>query len=354
MRCSNCGLPLSPSRTTCPRCGTTYNGTPRKGWSEQDTLLPQAGTFAPGNMPPAGPNGQPGHVEAEVPYAQWNAYPAPTFHEAPAGYSGQTPTQTGQELSPASDKDHAFFDPSPTVKKQSMPHQVPQYSEQYRLPTTPPQTISQSPGWEPTAAPLHPFPQATYNPGTPQRSQRTMRIGFSAAGICLIVGALILTFVSILAQPLLSSNTGSPQATPPSPRSTLPATIAPSPTVATPTPAGVFPGAQYITNAHMATAIDQTTGQATQYATNFTTNQRIYVTFSLNTGSQGGAVCLMWYMNTQYISQYEFAVEKNQLDNSYSYNSMSNAGTGYVEIYWATTATCTDKLLAAHVTFTVS
>jgi hypothetical protein len=181
-----------------------------------------------------------------------------------------------------------------------------------------------------------------------------MRIGFSAAGICLIAGALILTFVSILAQPLLSLNTGSPQATPPNPRSTIPATIAPSPTVATPTPAGVFPGAQYITNARMATAIDETTGQATQYATNFTTNQKIYVAFSLNTGSQSGAVCLLWYMNTQYVSQYEFPVQKNQLYNSYSFNSVSNPGTGYVEIYWATTSACTDKLLAAHVTFTVS
>src|SRR5690242_19971965 len=127
MRCSNCGLPLSPSRTTCPRCGTPYNSSPRKAWSEQDALLPQAGAFAPGNMP-ANPNMQPGgHVEGEVPYTQWNAYPAaPTFHEAPTSYGGQTLMQTGQELAPDSHKDQAFFDPSPTVKKQSMPHAVPQ------------------------------------------------------------------------------------------------------------------------------------------------------------------------------------------------------------------------------------
>src|SRR5262249_36249929 len=162
----------------------------------------------------------------------------------------------------------------------------------------------------------YPFPQAINNPGYPQSSQRTMRIGFTAAGICLIVGALILTFVSIIAQPLLSSNASVTQTAPINPKSTPPATTSPSPTTIT-TPAGSFPGAQYITNARMASAINETTGQATQYATNFATSQRIYVTFALNTGAQGGAVCLLWYLNNQFISRYEFSVGKNQLYNSY-------------------------------------
>lgn len=354
MRCSNCGLPLSPSRTTCPRCGTPYNGSPRKAWSEQDALLPQAGAFAPGNMP-AGPNVQQGHVEGEVPYAQWNAYPAaPTFHEAPTSYGGQAPTQTGQELSPASDKDHAFFDPSPTVKKQSMPHAVPPKLEPSWPPTTPPQAMPQPPSWTTTPAPPGIFPQSTYNPVPSPKIRRNVRIGFTAAGICLIAGALILTFVSIMAQPLLSANISSPQVTPTNLRSTPLATQHPSPTIVTPTPTQTFPGTQYITNARMASAIDSATGQATQYTTTFLTNQRIYVTFTINTVSQAGAVCLLWYINGQYVSRYEFAVAKSQLYNSYSYNSMSNSGPGYVEIYWATTVACTDKLLAAHVTFTVS
>lgn len=353
MRCSNCGLPLSPSRITCLRCGTNYNGSPKKAWSEQDALLPQAGTFTPENMP-IGPNAQLGPVEAEISHAQWNAYPAPPSHEAPTNYSGQAPMQTGLELSPVSDKDHAFFDPSPTIKKQSMPHPIPQKLEPNWYPTTPPQAMSQPSGWTTPPTPLGIFPQATYHTGTSPSIPQTMRIGFTASGICLIAGALILMFVFIMAQPLLSVNISSTQVKSIDSSKTPLATIYPSPTIATPTPTQILPGAQYITNARMASAIDAATGQATQYATNFPANQRIYVAFALNTGSQSGAVCLLWYMNKQYISQYEFPVGKNQLYNSYSYNSMSNAGTGYVEIYWATTVACTDKLLAAHVTFTVS
>jgi hypothetical protein len=345
MRCSNCGLPLSPSRTNCPRCGTTYNESPRKVRSEQDGLPPQAGAFAAGNIS-ASPNVQPGHVEAGIPYAQWNAYSTPTLHEAPASYP---PVEVGQEPFPDSDKEPAFFDPSPTIKKQSMPHQVPQQLEQNWVP----QPMSQSSGWTPMPAPMRPFSQAVYTPATLQRSQRTMRIGFTAAGICLIAGALILTFVSIMAQPLLSSN--SPQATYTNTSNTPPVTASPSPTVPTPTPPEIFPGAQYITNARMASAVNENTAQATQYATNFTANQNIYVTFTLNTGNQGGAVCLRWYMNNQYVNHYEFAaVGKNLTYNSYSFTSMSTPGTGYVEVYWASTAACTDKLLAQHVTFMVS
>jgi hypothetical protein len=156
-----------------------------------------------------------------------------------------------------------------------------------------------------------------------------------------------------MAQPLLTANTSPLQTTPINPRNT-PAITHPSPAVATLTPTEVFPGAQYITNAQMASAVDKVTGQATQYTTNFSTNQRMYVTFAINAGQQGGAVCFRWYMNNQYISHYEFPVAKGQLYNSYSYNSMSNPGTGYVEVYWAATVACTDRLLAARATFTVS
>lgn len=352
MRCSNCGFLLSPSHaTTCPRCGTKYDGMSKNAWSEQDALFPQAGSLAPENAP-VNPNVQPGHVEAEAPYAQWNAYSAPTFHDAPTNYSGQAPMQAGLEITPASDKDYASFDLSPTVKKQSMPHPILQKPEPNWPPTTPPQAMAQSSSW--MNSPSGHFPQATYNPASPPRIQRTTRLGFTVAGICLIVGGLILTFVSIMAQPLLSVDTSSFQTTPITPRNTSPAITHPSPAVATLTPTEVFPGAQYITNAQMASAVDKVTGQATQYATNYSTNQRIYVTFAINAGQQGGAVCLRWYMNNQYISHYEFSVGKNQLYNSYSYNSTSNPGTGYVEVYWATTVACTDKLLAARATFTVS
>jgi len=293
---------------------------------------------------------QPGNFGSGVPYApQWNAYPAPTFHEAPASYS----VEAEQLAFPAPDKEQAFFDPSPTIKKQSMPHHVPPQPDNWHAAPAS-QTMSQSPGWTFAPAQIPPFALVRRDiSGNDQRRQRDMRIGFTASSICLIAGALILTFVSIMAQPLLSSNTASSQATHTDTSTTYSATTVPSPAI-TPTPHENLPGAQYITDARMASEINESTGQATQYATNFTVNHRIYVTFALNTGNQGGAVCLIWYMNKQYISQYAFPVGKNQLYNSYSYNSMSSAGSGYVEIYWASTVACTNKLLAEHVTFMVS
>lgn len=293
---------------------------------------------------------QPGNFESGVPYApQWNAYPAPTFHEAPASYS----VEAEQLAFPAPDKEQAFFDPSSTIKKQSMPHHVPPQLDSWHA-TPASQTMSQSPGWTFAPAPMPPFALVRRDTsGDDQRRQRSMRIGFTASSICLIAGALILTFVSIMAQPLLSSNIRSSQSTPMDASTAYSATVGPL-SIVTPTPHEKFPGAQYITNARMASEINASMGQATQYATNFMVNHRIYVTFALNTGSQGGAVCLIWYLNSQYISQYAFPVGKNQLYNSYSYNSMSRAGSGYVEIYWASTVACMDKLLAEHVTFTVS
>jgi hypothetical protein len=350
MRCSNCGLPLSPSRTNCPRCGTIYNGSPRKVRSEQDALLPQGGIFAPGNMP-SEPNEQQGYVGAEVPYAQWNAYPAPTFHEATAGY----PVEAGQGSSPTPDNEQAFSDAS-SAMPQPMPYQTPEPLQQGWTSATPPPTMSQPSGWTPAPASIRPFPQTMHRPGTSQSSRRIMRIGFTAASICLIAGALMLTLVSIMAQPLLSSNTSSPQITHINVTNRLSATIGPSPTLATPTAIGSFPGAQYITTARLASVVNENTGQALQYATNFAVNQKIYVTFALNTGAQGGAVCFRWYQNNQYLKafDYAFGVEKNLLYNPFSYARMSNPGTGYIEVYWASTVSCTDKLLAQHVTFSVS
>jgi hypothetical protein len=302
---------------------------------------------------PVQPNMQPGHVETGTQYSQWNAYPASPFQTAPAGY----PAEVSQQLSPASDKDGAFFDSSRTIQDHWMPHQIPQQVEQQWFPATPPQAPSQSSDWMATPPPFQPLPQALYTSAkahTQRDRQKRTRIGFTAASICIITGALILTFVSIIAQPLLSTNTRSVQTTHTNTTRTPSVAVIPSPTALTSTPTPTLPGTQYITNATMASAINESTGQATQYTTNFTVNQTIYVTFALNTGSQGGAVCILWYLNNQHISDYAFPVAKSQFYHSYAYTSISNPGNGYAEVHWATTVACMDKQLAARVTFTVS
>jgi hypothetical protein len=297
---------------------------------------------------PVQPNMQSEHIETSTQYPQWDAYPASPFQAAPTGY----PVEAGQQLSPASDKDGAFFNSSPTLRDHSTPYQTPQQVEQRWFPATPSQAPSQSSGWTATPPPLQPLPQALSTPAAAHIQRNRQRIGFTAAGVCLITGALILTFVAIIAQPLFSANTQATHTN--TSRPTPSVTVIPSPPAPTPTPTPTLPGAQYITNAMMASAINASTGQATQYTTNFTVNQKIYVTFALKTGNQGGAVCIQWYLNNKYMSDYAFPVANNQFYNSYAYTSISNPGNGYVEVYWASTVACRDEALAQHVTFTVS
>ncbi len=353
MRCSNCGLPLSPSRTSCPRCGTIYNGSARKVGSEQNVVPPQVSAFIPGEMP-AGLDKKPRHIGAEVPRAQWNAYAAPVFDHGPTGYAGQAAMDREQAASlPVSVNEHAFFDPSPAMS-QPISYQNPQQSGS---PATSPQITSASSGWTPMpAASVRPLLLVTDTPGTRQGNLRMMRTGFTLASICLILATLILIFVSIMAQPLLSSDASSSRSVQKNARNTFTIKSTPSLTLPTPTPTETLPGVQYINNARMASEVNETTGGVILYATNFKVNQRIYVTFALSTGNQGGAACFRWYLNNQYLQNddYAFVLEKNQFYNSFSYAQMYTSGSGYVEVYWASTKACTDKLLAQRVNFVVS
>jgi hypothetical protein len=103
----------------------------------------------------------------------------------------------------------------------------------------------------------------------------------------------------------------------------------------------------------MASAINSSSLQPTQLATTFKTNQKIYVTFQLHPAGHNGAVCLLWYLNGQQITQYSFAISANS-KLSYAYATYGGTGAAYVEIYWASTTQCTDQLLAQHVDFTVT
>ena len=103
----------------------------------------------------------------------------------------------------------------------------------------------------------------------------------------------------------------------------------------------------------MASAIDQKTRKPTQLATTFKTNQKIYVTFQLHPAGQSGAVCLLWYLNGKQVTSYDFAAGQNS-SASYSYAIYGGTGTGAVEVYWASSTSCSDKQLAQRVDFTVT
>ncbi len=103
----------------------------------------------------------------------------------------------------------------------------------------------------------------------------------------------------------------------------------------------------------MASAIDQKTEKPTQLATTFKTNQKIYVTFQLHPAGQSGAVCLLWYLNGRQVTSYNFATGKYDIP-SYSYAIYGSTGAGTVEVYWASSTSCSDKQLAQRVDFTVT
>ena len=185
---------------------------------------------------------------------------------------------------------------------------------------------------------------------------RRSNAGFIVAGLCVITGALILVFVYFMALGLPSTNTTSAYAGIPEATSTIlasPTAGVPSPT-ALPSPTlGTFPAQQYIDNPQMASKVNTNTAQPLKTATTFKVNQKIYVTFNIHPNRKGGAVCLLWYLNSRIVTQYPFAVTASA-NAGFSYAIYGGAGGGYVEIYWASSTACSDKILAERVNFTVT
>lgn len=312
MRCTSCGLPLSPSRTysTCPRCGTPIGSGQKAPLEHQQAYwgnehVVQAGAGTPRLNDPWAQNMQ-GHL--------YNTpdTPLPQMPEYLPGILQQTPQQPPQQLSQSG---QMWF-----------------------------QGPLSHPGFSPGI-----LPPVQANP--PDYSHKTI-LGFTLAGLCVLTGGLILVFVYFLAIGLpkhSSNNTGTTNSiTSVSTPTTAPtATAIPSPT------ATIYPGQQYIDNAQMASAVDTNSLQPTQLTTTFKTNQKIYVAFQLHPAGHSGAVCLIWYLNGAQITHYSFAVGANS-KLSYAYSIYGSAGSAYVEINWASTTQCTDQVLAQHVGFTVT
>jgi hypothetical protein len=189
------------------------------------------------------------------------------------------------------------------------------------------------------------------------------------AALCVVVGALLLMLIFVLGSSGGSNNTptantsatqvATTSTTPTAPAAQDTPTPAASATAAsdsTPTPDGtVYPGQQYIDGAQMATGVDKSTMQPEQVTTTFPVGSNMYVVFNLHPPSQGGAVCTLWYLtgNPTPVTSYNFNVS-GTTHSSYTYATYGSAGQAYVELYWASDKSCTDKILAQHVDFTVT
>lgn len=302
MRCMNCGLPLSPERNlaNCPRCGASLNAfqgaqqqqqSDQAGWGNMGGA-PQQSSW--GQTPPPGPFS---------PFTQQNQG-GPT---TPMNSGFNSEVGSGLQQSPLSP----------------------------RRPYTPP-------------------PSGKSNP----------RLLFMAAGLCVLLAAMLLGLIYILG----SSGSGNPSQTantnsntPASNTGTTPASASPTavdtttPTAdASPTASGTaYPGQQYIDGAQMAEGVNKKTLQPTNPTTTFKVGAAMYVVFKLHPPSQGGAVCAYWYLNGNQVTPFAFAV-KSTSHASYTYATYGSAGPAYVELYWASSTSCTDKVLAQHVDFTVT
>lgn len=330
MRCVTCGLPISPVRKNCPRCGTIITGREEKRISSASGVVSSM---------------------------MQDMFKAPDS-------SGQDGMQK-------------IIAPLAAAQQGSSIEKGPTY--------VPPGTAAPLPSWQVmpdnAQAPIHvqPAAQAQYLRASPQERtaqighigqrpllhdtrarrrllKRSPRFNLIIATLCILSGAMLLLAVFIISlnlPPTSSQATG--QQTLSAPISgTAHLTASPSamataqPTVS-PTPA--FAGQQYIDNAQMASAINFGTAQPLQLTTQFYRNQKIYVTFALHPVSSG-AVCLNWYLNNQQFSTFTFPADNVSIS-AYSYAISGIPGPGYVAIYWASTTQCADQILAQKVNFTV-
>ncbi len=331
MRCSQCGLPLSPSRTHCPRCGSPAGGADKRvaGKAAPDAPLM---LFPQGEA--ASPSGQAGVQQ------QWGA--------AHGGWSS-----VPQMSFPASAGDLA----RPQDINLSMhPQQVGM------------QASSVVPGWQgrPTMpSPVTPPPFASPHASAStvrgrSAARRKARAGFTLAGICIFCGAALLLCVFLLAQspapdsqPATLSNIAPPAHTPVALTSVV---DTPTPTAPSITPTPTFPAQEYAFNAQMASMADDVTGRPTVLTTSFRVKQKMIVAWQVDPHGQYGAICVRWYINDQYQAFADYggiAVRPASL-RGFSYIYPGVAGPGYVELYWASNVSCTDRVLAQRVDFTVS
>jgi len=341
MRCTSCGLPLSPQRTHCPRCGKEAGVSGKQEEKANDPVgVPQFAFSTPqeSNNIFAGAETIQG---PPVPFAQQqinNQMPNPIFYAAGAEQFPNLPSQ------PLPEQDRTLLsNPEQSANWQS--------SSQPDQRNAPPSEIR--PGS------FQPFPNPAQRPAQ-AHSRPKMQPGFTIAGLCVVAGGFILMLVYIISlnlPPVAANNQATSTIaahTPAAQNATpggLPANVTPTASLPTPTPTPDLPGKAYIDNAQMSSNVDLNTALASQATTTFTVNQKVFVTFMLHPPSSG-AVCLLWSIDQKQFSQFAFPVDAVS-QHAYSFAFPRSAGQGQVNLYWASSTTCTDKQLAQTVNFTV-
>ncbi len=337
MRCSQCGLPLSPSRTSCPRCSTAVGGSEKETEIKYDALL------------------LPEDIISSTKYEEGNS---------------QQQVRGEQSGSSILVQQYATIDPPPL---QTYTQQAKKQVEQRNLRLSPPTPAPVSTWSEPAertktdnAASRSKGARATKEAGVLTsllpNSVLEPRRGFTIAGVCMGIGALILIFVFIMAQSLSAMDNAAIQAANQRNRERATAMAiptlspAPSPTISNATPLADTPGSKYIDNIQIGTTINMSSVVITQVTKNFKAGQRIYITMNVNSTGYQGAVCLDWYVQDVYVTHFAFPTTADPSlphSTAWSYAALTSKGTGHVDVSWATSTICADKVLAQRVDFSV-
>jgi hypothetical protein len=386
MRCLQCGMPLSPKRSQCPRCGADIPGridataSPAKRENQQQPF------FAPAQQPFSALTQQPFPEPDQQPFPapiQQEPFPWPNSNmnigngwdganNAPAPQAPfpvpQAPFPIPQEPLPPIPQQEPFPWPDTSTgngwddaNNAPMPGQEP-----YAEAAAPylgneqayfPQNIGheQNSAWNSSeqgfyqqsgrmnSSPLSNSPKG-FNLFAP-------RVGFSVASTCIAAGTMILLLVFALTKTL-------PPTTPTQTPGTAHTSIAPTPTTEptiapSPTPSPTTGDQQYFSEAQLGSEINNSTAQIVTQSTTFQLHQRIYVTFLVHTGNQIGAACLLWHWGNNSQTEFQFQLLASS-GSAYSYMPAEAAGTGKVEIYYASTTACSDEILAQTVDFNIS
>lgn len=328
MKCTGCGWLFSPTntRSSCPRCG--------KPISEQQSgmigHLPTAAIQPQAFVPQQYTANNTAEVGPGVQQQDWNM----PWNTAQTQFSWQSsPIPLSAAATPASTQttdDHLgepFFQ-APTATPDQFAHFQ-----------------------EATSSPA--FPQI---PQTPQQVEISGKppipFGFTVASLCVITGGLILVLVYFLSLGAIAADNAALQSAANRPKKVPTVVSLPSPT-AIPVTSTPYPAQQYVNNVVMASNVATTTAQPTMLSNTFKLRQKMYVTFEVRTRSAGG-ICLVWYINNKILTSFAFPIASST--SAYSFASSATVGTGYVEIYWSSTASCSDpnKQLAQKAQFTVT
>lgn len=345
MICSQCGLPLTPKRNSCPRCGTPVSVNISNQTGVENPLPINA--FVPDNLPTDQiPFTNPNNPVASTQAANMYAPPMTNWHDGNNFQNSGSPNIPPTQI-PFSAQQMPQLPFLPAENWQSVP------------PTEFTQQANREVTWTPSA-PVYPTNDTYHSPGQPpvrnphpsarNRSERT-RIGFTIAGLCIITGSLLLVFVYFMGQGFLpDSNTSNPQplTTVGSSQTATVTQVTPSPTPpVTPTP--ILPGQSLLDTSMLSRDFKQI-----QPSTAFKVNQKIFVILTLHPGGHSHAVCLSWYLNNRPVNNFAFEVNPAANYNYYSYTIMPTPGKGSVDISLASTTACADEIMAQTLSFTVT